>query len=81
MGPFGKLQRPLRFQNHNLFSGLLIIDDFKAIFVGMTHVKVDSLKVTKICFWLKLVIMGMLASYETQNKKIGSKEFQNFLIC
>ena len=53
MGLLGKLQRPLRFQYHNLFSGLLIIDDFKAIFVGMTHVKVDSLKVTKICFLAK----------------------------
>ena len=28
-------------------------DNFKAIFVGMTHVKVDCLKVTKIIFLTK----------------------------
>ena len=34
----------LRFQKTHLFLDLLIFDDFKVIFIGMTNVKVDFLK-------------------------------------
>ena len=79
MGLLGKLQRPLRFQNNNLFLDLSIIDDFKAIFVGMTHVKVDSPKVTKISFLTKTSNFGLVGFIRNSKSKDWSKRISKFL--
>ena len=50
----------------------LIMDDFKAIFIGITHFKVDCLKVAKNKIFDKNQKLWAcwLVSYETQNSNL-----------